>query len=80
MPIASFISNNKRQNAPVALNGEKPPQSKGFSVVLYDMALHGYYLPAATSSWAISRSLNFCTFIEGVIGKSSTKKTRLGTL
>ena len=35
---------------------------------------------APTSSAAISRSLNFCTIIEGVIGKSSTKKTRLGTL
>ncbi len=38
------------------------------------------YLPARTSSSAISRSLNFCTFMDGVIGKSSTKKTRLGTL
>ena len=38
------------------------------------------YFPAATSSAAISRSLNFCTFIDGVMGKSSTKKTRLGTL
>lgn len=38
------------------------------------------YLPAATISSAISRNLNFCTFIEGVMGKSSTKNTRLGTL
>ena len=38
------------------------------------------YFPALTSSSAISRSLNFCTFMEGVMGKSSTKNTRLGTL
>ena len=38
------------------------------------------YFPAFTSSSAISRSLNFCTFMEGVMGKSSTKNTRLGTL
>ena len=38
------------------------------------------YCPDFTSSSAISRSLNFCTFMEGVMGKSSTKKTRLGTL
>ena len=36
--------------------------------------------PGPHSSAAISRSLNFCTFIDGVIGKSSTKNTRLGTL
>ena len=38
------------------------------------------YFPAFTSSSAISRSLNFCTFMDGVMGKSSTKNTRLGTL
>ena len=53
----------------------------------HEQALHGRrnasvapYFPAFTSSSAISRSLNFCTFIEGVMGKSSTKNTRLGTL
>ena len=39
----------------------------------------GFYFPA-TRSAAISRSLNFCTFMDGVMGKSSTKNTRLGTL
>ena len=38
------------------------------------------YFPAFTSSSAISRSLNFWTFMDGVMGKSSTKNTRLGTL
>lgn len=40
----------------------------------------GPYFPDFTNSSAISRSLNFCTFIDGVMGKSSTKNTRLGTL
>ncbi len=55
--------------------------------LLHEQALHGRlsartapYFPARTSSSAISRSLNFCTFMEGVMGKSSTKNTRLGTL
>ncbi len=38
------------------------------------------YFPALTSSSAISRSLNFWIFMDGVMGKSSTKNTRLGTL
>ena len=60
----------------------RPPASFGRAAPEYAPSPEktACYLPARTSSSAISRSLNFCTFMDGVIGKSSTKNTRLGTL
>ena len=63
----------------LARHDECATKASGFSRKTYLLRTAPYF-PAFTSSSAISRSLNFCTFMEGVMGKSSTKNTRLGTL